>query len=320
MSTTTTPASTTRPGPPEGFLERGPCPLCGGVEFVPHVEFRDLPVRRCKACGFIHPAFAMGPEAIARYYRDVFHSPWHRRGQELNSYINIRALRRMPMLAGVRSFLDVGTGYGFLLKRLGERGIEATGVEPSLAEAHWGRDQLGVKVIDRVLEQSGLPESSFDAVGCFEVIEHTPDPKGFVALLSRFVKPGGLLIVNTDNFEAKAVRRLGPEFPKWIPHSHICDFAPATLERCVTSVPGLTIAARQSYTAWELLLRGAMKSLRAPKPAAECFSLSGELEREMKRKYRHWGLRLTLAHAGFTLTRRDDLEGSMMFVVARKAG
>lgn len=317
-----TAAGAHNPSPPEGFVEREACPLCGrsgAGAFVPHMPFPDLPVRRCTACGFIHPAFVMTPEAIARYYREVFHSPWHRRGQEINSYVNIRALCRLTDMRRVRSFLDVGTGYGFLLKRLADSlGTQCTGVEPSVAEAHWGRDNLAVNLIDRELERAGLPEASFDAVSCFEVIEHTPDPKAFVASLARFAKPGGLVIVNTDNFEAPAVRRLGPEYPKWIPHSHISDFAPATLTRCIESVPGLRVESMHSYTAWEFLARGALRALRGGRPIEQCFSLKAELGREMNRTYRFWSLRRAMALVGYELTRRSDLQGSMMFVAARK--
>lgn len=307
---------------PEGFVPRGPCPLCRGERFAAHMPFPDIPVRRCAACGFVHPAVVMSPEAMARYYREVFHSPWHRQGQRLNSYVNESALTRLLDLRGVKSFLDVGTGYGFLLQRLARRGIVCTGTEPSVHEARFAGEELGLNVIPALVQEAGLPEASFDVVACFEVIEHVPDPIPFIAGLARYAKPGGWVVVNTDNFENATVKALGAEFPKWIPHSHVSDFAPATLERAMHAVPGLRVESRLSYTAWEMVARRAMMGVRGRVPrapgAAGGYSFAAERAREMNRAYRWWPLRLAAARAWFIMTNRRDASGSMMFMAARK--
>ncbi|MGQ0628315.1 MAG: class I SAM-dependent methyltransferase [Phycisphaerales bacterium] len=261
----------------------------------------------------------MSPAGMARYYREVFASPWHRKGQELNSYVNDWLLRRVRGFSQVRSLLDVGTGYGFLLSRLQRRGIAAVGSEPSVEEARWGNANLGVKISNALLRESGFARGSFDAAACFEVIEHVADPVAFVAEMADYVRPGGMLIINTDNFESAAVRRLGARFAKWIPHSHVSDFAPATLRRCIESVPGLRVESELSYTAWENALRAQLARLRGPADPAACFDLKAELGREMKRTYTLWPLRLAMARAWTALTWRRDATGSMMYLVARKA-
>ncbi len=294
--------------------------MCGGESFAVHMPFPDIPVRRCVSCGFIHPAVVMSPEAMARYYREVFHSPWHRQGQRLNGRVNEAALGRLLDLRSVKSFLDVGTGYGFLLRRLSRRGISCIGTEPSLTEAKYAREALGLNVIADLVQDAGLPEASFDVVACFEVIEHVPDPIPFIGALAALVRPGGWLVINTDNFENATVRALGPEFPKWIPHSHVSDFAPATLERAMHAVPGLRVERCVSYTAWEMAARRALMRLRGkePREPGQCYSFAAERAREMNRAYRLWPLRLAVARGWFALTNRRDASGSMMFMAARK--
>lgn len=317
------PSSQPGSGAPGLFAERGPCPLCGSGRSVILHEFRDIPVRKCAGCGFIHSAKVMTPEGMKRYYADTFGSLRHLQGQRVNAEVNLRALRRLLDLRALRSFLDVGTGYGFLMRKLKDAyGTDVKGAELSTQEAAYAKETLGLDVRPVLLSEAGFPKGAFDLVGCFEVIEHIPDPIPFVAEMAEYVRPGGWLLVNTDNFESAAVRRLGAEFPKWIPHSHVSHFAPGSLVRAVEAVPGLKVEKVLSYTTWETAARASMIALkgRAPRAAAECFDLDSTMKSEMGRGYPLFPVRMVLNRAWFSFNRRDDLNGAMMYVLARKAG
>lgn len=307
---------------PDGFARREACPLCDAStqRAAVHIDFPDIPVLKCGACGFIYPAWTLTAEGLARYYREEFASDWHRQGQRLNSFVVAAVLARLIDLPRIRSFLDVGTGYGHLLQRLSARaGIECIGVEVSAREAAWGNSHLGVRIVNSTLTDCGLQRERWDVVACFEVIEHVPDPRAFVAELASFCRPGGMVVIGTDNFESAAVRRLGPRFPKWIPHSHISDFSPVTLRRCIESVPGLKVERMLSVTPWETAARSLLSRFQKPRTPGECFRLETERGREMSRTYRFWPLRLALARAWYALANRRDGEGSMMFLAARKS-
>jgi 2-polyprenyl-3-methyl-5-hydroxy-6-metoxy-1,4-benzoquinol methylase len=261
----------------------------------------------------------MGENVLAEYYREGFGSERHRQGQQINAKINYWAIERLLDTGGIRDFLDVGAGYGFLLKELqSHMGIQPIGVELSQQEASYGKSHLNVDIRSCLLSDAELKSASFDAVACFEVIEHIPNPKDFIDELLSLLKPNGQLLIMTDNFECKVAKDLGAGFPKWIPHSHISHFGPDTLELLLLE-KGLEIKRRMSYTPWELWARSYYYKLRGIKKSPqECFDLSEVLGSEMQGTFRFFSLRRLVNKLWVRFTARNDLEGALIYVVAKR--
>ena len=105
-------------------------------------------------------------------------------------------------LADGRRVLDAGCGMAYGTRILAEAGARAAvGVdrERRVLEA---ADLTG---LDHVRLEPGdlmaLPaaDDAFDVVGCFEVLEHVPDPLAALDELRRVLAPGGTLVVSTPN-------------------------------------------------------------------------------------------------------------------------
>ncbi|CAD5369176.1 Methyltransferase type 11 [Rubrivivax sp. A210] len=304
------------------FIDRGACPLCGEARRLPHIAFPDIPVVRCAGCGFLHSACVLGEEALAAYYAEGFGGLRHQLGQSVNATINAAVLPRLLALSPGERVLDVGAGYGYLLDRLQQRhGVIGVGVEPSHQEAAFARNALGVQVIAAMLADAGLDKAGFDLVASFEVIEHVARPVDFIRELAAYVKPGGRLLVMTDNFESGVVRSLGAAFPKWIPHTHISHFGPETLARALRAAGGLEIETSMSYTPWEFLARDGLRRLRDQTVTPEqAFDLKRALASEMGGRYRLYGLRKLLNAAWASATIGPAMDGAVMYFVCRKPG
>jgi SAM-dependent methyltransferase len=114
--------------------------------------------------------------------------------------------------------LDFGSSWGYGVHQLRSAGFDATGFEISRPRARFGRDKLGVPIIDDPAELEGLPAHSFDAIFSSHVIEHLPNLAASFDLFSRLLIPGGLLFAAIPNFSGSAAR--AGLFWHWIGQDH----------------------------------------------------------------------------------------------------
>ena len=96
--------------------------------------------------------------------------------------------------------LDVGCGSAFVAQHLCPRGKKVVSMDIAYANAHKALSRYPNENHAAVVADAyHLPfaDSSFDCIIASEIIEHTVDPRGFVASLLSKLKPGGTLIVST---------------------------------------------------------------------------------------------------------------------------
>ena len=219
------------------------CPVCGAEQSREVRISLEHSVRRCAVCNAAYsPSYADPGDIYVDDYllgKGRQESPFgihfdmlHPRFQEYLSRVGrlrMEAIERVLPERG--SFLDVGCGTGEVLIAARERGWTVTGVEPIAKEAAFARDERGLDVRTALLEESGLPERSFDAVGAFHVLEHIAKPTGFLASIARWARPGGYVAIEVPNFDSR-LRKRSEKFGGWRhlrPLEHITHFTPATL-------------------------------------------------------------------------------------------
>ena len=105
--------------------------------------------------------------------------------------------------------LDVGCGGGVLTEEFASLGCQVTGIDispRSIAVAQRHATISGLSIDYRVGSGTSLPfeDSSFDAVGCCDVLEHIQDWKQVIAEAGRVLVPGGLFFFDTINRTLKS--------------------------------------------------------------------------------------------------------------------
>ncbi len=103
--------------------------------------------------------------------------------------------------AAVGSFLDVGCNYGFSLDfARSAYGWDVLGIEPSLSGIR-GAKELGIEIVNDYLLESTNLGRTFDLILSSEVLEHVPDPVGFLRALKAQLSDGGTVLLTTPNAE-----------------------------------------------------------------------------------------------------------------------
>lgn len=148
---------------------------------------------------------------------------------------------RLIEMTGTRTgrVLDIGCTVGTFLEAAARHGWEAVGVEPNAAAAaHASAKGLTVHAGFFDMELAARL-GEFDAVHLSEVIEHVFDPVDLLRVAVGALKPGGLLIVTTPDFDTISARALQRK-----PDEHVVHFRRSSLVRAVEGA-GLEVVAAE---------------------------------------------------------------------------
>lgn len=181
--------------------DRTACPACGGPGRDRSYRVEDHQLYRCRLCrteflvrGLGEPPaestywdgykFELyGDEAIQEQYTQrydaVFERLWDRFGRP-------------------GSLLDVGCGIGNFLDWARGKGIDASGTELD-ADALAAARERGLSVWDAEELPNHLAPGSVDVLTLWDVIEHVPDPRAFLASFLGYLRPGGLVVLETPD-------------------------------------------------------------------------------------------------------------------------
>ena len=224
-----------------------PCPLCSGLD-------RELLSRRdgwdivqCASCSMVFLGQELSYEEqqedhdwLAEYYKEgarrkenhpllVFLS---RLTRPLKPETNARLLKQTLKWASGGTLVDFGCGNGAFLARAVER-FDAIGIEMSPRSAALARQVVPAsRILEGALTEiaASLAEKSFDVVTQFGYIEHEWNPRSALAAAFRVLKPGGVTILKTPNFNSWNRRAMGMEWCGYHVPAHCNYFTTATLQ------------------------------------------------------------------------------------------
>jgi 2-polyprenyl-3-methyl-5-hydroxy-6-metoxy-1,4-benzoquinol methylase len=203
-----------------------------------------FPAACCRVCGMLFLRVQPAGRALTEMYSAGYFEQDFRCGRSEAGAADEAAFRaendglldRFEAWRGEARLLEVGCATGLLLKRAGERGWRATGVELS-PEAVAHARALGLDVRQGTLEDARLPDGAFDVVYLGDVLEHVPDCRATLTEVTRVLAPGGHTVVRGPITTHSLARRLGLALYRALgreivlrePPYHLWEFRPRPL-------------------------------------------------------------------------------------------
>lgn len=182
-------------------------PIGVTADFEYRSSDEEFVMRRCRRCGVVYLDPRPSRAELPRIYPPSYHA-FHFSADDFGFAYRVRArLERRRLRGWCRGLpadariIDVGCGDGFhlqLLRRLGDPGWRLEGVDPSERAVDRAR-RAGLRVHRGLVQQLDLPASSYDMALLIQTIEHLDDPVAVLRAIRRLLRPGGRLIVVTDN-------------------------------------------------------------------------------------------------------------------------
>lgn len=263
-------------------------PIAVGEDF----EYRTSPdtflAVQCRRCGLVYLNPRPAITALDQIYPPDYHAfefSAERYGFVYQVRRKLEARRLLACCRGLNSrarILDVGCGDGFhlsLLQEFGQPGWQLEGVDPSDRAVAAGLRQ-GLEIHHGTVQALALPRASYDLALMIATIEHVDDPAGVLAAVRALLKPGGRVVIVTDNTHTldfqifKARHWGGYHFPR---HWHL--FNPDNMRQLAqqTQLEMEALTTVVSPVNWVYSLRNTLVDWGAPAWLIKQFSLSSTI-------------------------------------------
>ncbi|HET9530052.1 MAG TPA: methyltransferase domain-containing protein, partial [Blastocatellia bacterium] len=166
-----------------------------------------------------------------------------------------------PPYIGRGELLDVGCGNGSYLYAARRLGWKVTGIDIDPVAARITEESLNISVIVGALEEAGFPDASFDVIHMYHLIEHVPDPIRMIRECYRILRPGGMVIIGTNNLGSLVHWWFKENYAQLDAPHHMFLFTPRTLRKVVER-GGLSIVKLLTRGPWAAEIYNASWHLR----------------------------------------------------------
>ena len=210
--------------------------LCGSRERRVRFRKQGRDFVECRECGLVWIEPLPSREEVEQRYRTAYSAG------EYAAFAGARETRDLiaaHRLAVVRErlrpgrWLDVGCATGSFVRAAAAAGNVAEGLDASREAVEQARASGLVAHHGRV--EDFVPTQPYDAVTAFDVLEHSIDPRAFLARLHGWLRPGGSLVLTLPDVSSVYPRLLMRRhwFYYW-PDEHLFYFDPKTVTRLLT--------------------------------------------------------------------------------------
>ena len=128
------------------------------------------------------------------------------------------------------ALLDLGCSSGAFLEFIKGESWKLFGIEMSPDCARRAEAKTGANVFVGDIPDAPFPHESFDAITCFDVLEHLYEPLRVLTKVHEWLKPGGIFYVQVPNIDSAEARVFGSYWHGLELPRHLFHYSPASLK------------------------------------------------------------------------------------------
>lgn len=210
------------------------CLLCGNKNFKTIFKKNTQEILQCQNCSF----------AMLRNYPSLQETKKIYQGDYFNNKkspdFQADAQKKFNFVKSYLQFkakvLDFGCGLGDFIGILKKERFKPYGYDLSPSAAKFVKEKYQVPCLSSSVNSQSFPKDFFDAITCFDVIEHAPNFKTIINFFGTWLKPKGYLFITTPDLNSWDAKVFGPFWYgfKKIPE-HINYFSPKTIKMTLES-------------------------------------------------------------------------------------
>lgn len=220
------------------------CALCGSQRRKQLYCLGKTQTVECE-CGFRYVTPQLSEQALDSYYQhfyemdhrdfegrrhEMFEDLDERRRKIQDRHVEIELTNQFTKTGRI---LDIGCGPGLYFEGLsGQQKLFA--VEASPSAARYVTERFSATVQTARVEDAEFDDESFDVINLTYVIEHLKDPVGIMQKATRWLRPGGLLLTSSPNWDSPMARLFQEFFRLNEPNQHIALWTPTTVTRLLS--------------------------------------------------------------------------------------
>lgn len=219
-----------------------PCPLCGRVDaqewlWAPdrlHGRQKDYRLVRCLACSLVWLIDPPRPEEMQMHYTEAYDRLISGAGENpAKRWKDRKADLVRRKQSGV--LLDLGCSSGSFLEFMHSESWKLYGIEMSAECAKKAEKRCGAQVFVGNILEAPFDKATFDAITCFDVLEHLYEPRRVIKKVAEWLKPGGIFYVQVPNIDSAEARVFGTYWHGLELPRHLFHYSPASLRRLAES-------------------------------------------------------------------------------------
>lgn len=204
------------------------CPSCGGKKSIYLDSIDGYQIKKCLRCGLV--VTITSEKNRKAYVQEKYSHEYAQNYKVALPKLHKRFSRQITLIKKITSrgkFLDVGCGTGYFLTYLKEYHSQwqIYGVEPSTLLREVASSNVGTRIRRGTLNNIPFPNTYFDIITCYDVLEHSVDLHNNLSELRRVLKPNGLILVQAPNYKSIMAYITGKKWDWWCIPDHVLHFS-----------------------------------------------------------------------------------------------